>query len=49
MWRGIPSSMLRVFKKDFKKPKPESYSKSLHNFKLRTLELANWMKWLKTD
>ena len=35
--------------KDFKKPKPESYSKSLHNFKLRTLELANWMKWLKTN
>ena len=35
--------------KDFKKPKPESYSKSLYNFKLRTLELANWMKWLKTN
>ena len=35
--------------KDFKKPKPDSYSKSLYNFKLRTLELANWMKWLKTN
>ena len=35
--------------KDFKKPKPNSYSKSLYNFKLRTLELANWMKWLKTN
>ena len=35
--------------KDFKKPKPNSYSKSLYNYKLRTLELANWMKWLKTN
>jgi GMP synthase (glutamine-hydrolysing) len=33
--------------KDFKKPKSESYSKSIYDFKLRTLELANWLKWIR--
>ena len=32
---------------DFKKPSKESYSASLSNFKIRTNELSNWLKYLK--
>ena len=32
---------------DFKKPSKESYSSSLSDFKIRTIELSNWLKHLK--
>jgi len=35
--------------KDFKKPTSESYSKSIYDFKVRTLELANWLNWIRSD
>jgi len=34
---------------DFKRPNSNSYSKSIYDFKLRTLELANWLKWIKSN
>ena len=34
---------------DFKRPNSNSYSKSIYYFKLRTLELANWLKWIKSN
>jgi GMP synthase-like glutamine amidotransferase len=34
---------------DFKRPNSNSYSKSIYDFNLRTLELANWLKWIKSN